>query len=109
MGDATCGQESGDRLSDRGLRSCGDKEPCLPVCRRQVEPHAQIPRCGDRIDETVKSDPSAEVLNYFGLGRTIGFQAAVPNTSDGKHPESSHQLIVRSVLRTAHSVARVKT
>ena len=27
---------------------------------------------------------------------TIGFQAAVSDTSGGKHPESSHQLIVRS-------------
>jgi len=29
------------------------------------------------------------------LSRTIGFQAAVLDTSDGKHLESSHQLIVR--------------
>jgi len=33
----------------------------------------------------VKSDRSAEVLHHFGLGRTIGFQAAVSDTSDGKH------------------------
>ena len=70
----------------------------FPVCRRQVEPHAQIPRCVDGIgEETVKSDRSAEVLHHFGLGRTIGFQAAVSDTSDGKHPEFSHvQLIVGS-------------
>jgi len=44
----------------------------------------------------VKSDRSVVVLHHLGLGRTIGFQAAVANTSSGKHPESSHQLIVRS-------------
>jgi len=33
----------------------------------------------------VKSDRSTEVLHHFGLGRTIGFQAAVSDTSDGKH------------------------
>jgi len=69
----------------------------LPVCRRQVEPHAQIPRCVDGIgDATVKSDRSAEVLRHFGLGRTIGFQTAASDTSGRKHPESSHQLTVRS-------------
>jgi len=41
----------------------------------------------------MKSDRSAEVLHQFGLGRTIGFQAAVSDTSGGKHPESSHQLM----------------
>jgi len=71
--------------------------PCLPVCRRRVEPHAQIPRCVDGIgDGTVKSDRSVVGLHHFGLGRTIGFQAAVSDTSGEKHPESSHQLIVRS-------------
>jgi len=44
----------------------------------------------------VKSDRSVVVLHHLGLGRTIGFQAAVANTSSGKHPESPHQLIVRS-------------
>jgi len=44
----------------------------------------------------VKSDRSVVVLHHFGLGRTIGFQAAVSDTTGGKHPESSHQLIVRS-------------
>ena len=44
----------------------------------------------------MKSDRSAEVLHHFGLGRTIGFQASVSDTSDGKQPESSHRLIVRS-------------
>jgi len=39
------------------------------------------------MDGTVKSDRSAEVLHHFGLGRTIGFQAAVC-TSGGKHPVS---------------------
>jgi len=34
----------------------------------------------------VKSDRSAEVLHHFGLGRTIAFQAAVSDTSVGKHP-----------------------
>ena len=69
----------------------------MPVCCRQVEPHAQIRRCVDGIgDGTVKSDRSVVVLHHFGLGHTIGFQAAVSDTSGGKHPESSHQKIVRS-------------
>jgi len=55
---------------------------------RPVEPHVQIPRCVDGIgDETVKSDQSVVLLHHFGLGRTIGFQAAVSDTSGGKHPE----------------------
>jgi len=62
-----------------------------------VEPRAQIPKCVDGIgDGIVKSDRSVVVLHHFGLGRTIGFQAAVSDTSGGKHPEFSHQLIVRS-------------
>ena len=44
----------------------------------------------------MKSDRSAEVRYHFGLGRTIGFQAVVSDTSGGKHPESSHQVIVSS-------------
>ena len=43
----------------------------------------------------MKSDRSVVVLHRFGLGLTIGFEAAVWDTSRGKHPESS-QLIVRS-------------
>ena len=67
------------------------------MCRRQVEPHAQIPRCVDGIgDGTVKSDRSVVVLYHFELGHTVGFESAVSDTSGGKHPESSHQLIVRS-------------
>jgi len=59
--------------------------------------YAQIPRCVDGIgDGTVKSDRSVVVLRNFGLGRTIGFQAAVSDTSGGKHPESSYHLIERS-------------
>jgi len=38
----------------------------------------------------MKSDRSDEVLHHFGLGCTIGFQAAVSDTSGGKHPETSH-------------------
>ena len=57
----------------------------------------KIPRCVDGIgDGTEKSDRSVVVLHHFGLDRTIGFQAAVLDTSGGKHPESSHQLVVRS-------------
>ena len=90
VGDATCGQEV-----SWAIRWCGAKQPCLPVWRRQVEPHAQIPRCVNGIgDGTVKSDRSVVVLHYFGLGRTIRFQAALSDTSGGKHPESSHQLMV---------------
>ena len=38
----------------------------------------QIPRCVEGIGYgTVKSDRSVVVLHYFGLGHTIGFQAAV--------------------------------
>ena len=44
--DATCGQEVG-----WVMRWCGAEEPCLPVWRRQVEPHAQIPRCIDGIGD----------------------------------------------------------
>jgi len=33
----------------------------------------------------VKSDQSAEVLHYFGLGRTIGFQAAVSEIVSSDH------------------------
>ena len=44
----------------------------------------------------MKSERSLVVLHHFGLGRTIGFQSAVSDTSGGKHPESSHQLIVKS-------------
>ena len=52
----------------------------------------------------MKSDRSAVVLHHFGLGRTIRFQAAVSDTSGGKHPESSHQLIARPrCLRAAYS------
>ena len=40
----------------------------------------------------MKSDRSIVVLHHFGLGRTVRFQAAVSDTSGGKHPESSHQL-----------------
>jgi len=36
----------------------------------------------------VKSDRSAKVLHHLGLGRTIGFQAAVSDTSRGNHTES---------------------
>jgi len=79
------------------IRLCIAEEPCLPVCRRQVEPHAQIPRCVDGIgDETMKLDRSVVVLRHFGLGPTIGFQAAVSDTSGGKHLESLHQLILTS-------------
>ena len=57
----------------------------------------KICRCVDKIgDGIVKSDRSVVVLHHFGLSRTIGFQAAVSHTFDGKHPETSHQLIVRS-------------
>jgi len=44
----------------------------------------------------VNSDRSIVVLHHFGLGHTIGFQAAVSDTFGGKHLESSHKLIVRS-------------
>ena len=60
VGDAMCGQEVG-----WVIRWCGAEEPCLPVCRRQVEPHAQIPRCVDGTwDGTVKSDRSVVVLHH---------------------------------------------
>ena len=36
------------------------------------------------------------VVHHFELGRIIRFQAAVSDISGGKHPESSHQLIVKS-------------
>jgi len=79
------------------LRLRGAEEPCLPLCR-QLEPHVQIPRCVDGIrDRAMKSHLSVVVvLRHVGLGRTIGFQAAVSGTSGGKPSESSHQLIVKS-------------
>jgi len=43
-----------------------------------------------------QTGPCTVVLHHFGLCRTIGFQAGVSDTSGVKHPESSHQLIVRS-------------
>jgi len=55
------------------------------VCRSQVEPHAQIAKCVDGIgDGIVKSDRSVVVVHHFGLGRTVGFQAAVSDTSGEK-------------------------
>ena len=79
------------------IRLHGAEEPCLPVCRHQAEPHAQILRCIDGIgDRTVKSDQSVVVLHHVGLSHTIRFLAAVSETHGGKHPQSSHQLIVRS-------------
>ena len=49
----------------------------------------KICRCVDKIgDGIVKSDRSVVVLHHFGLGHTIRFQAAVSDTSGGKHPES---------------------
>jgi len=75
------------------IRCCGAEEPRLPVCRRQVEPHAQIPRCVDGIgDGTVKSDQTVVALHHFGLGRTIRFQAVVSETSGGKHPQFLRKL-----------------
>ena len=63
-----------------------------------VEPHAQIPRCIDRMrDGTVKSDQSVKVAYFIisdSVDRTIGFQAAVSDISDGKHLESFRQLTV---------------
>jgi len=54
------------------IRLRGAEQPCLPVCRRQVEPHAQIQKCVDGIgDGTVKSDRSVVVLHHFGLGRRL--------------------------------------
>jgi len=71
-------------------------KPCLPR------------RVGRTGDWTVKPDWTVVVeLHYFGLGRTIGFQAAVSDTSGGKHPESSHQLTVRSRCLW-HTVKKVK-
>ena len=61
--------------------------------------HAQIQKCVDEIDGTVKSDRSVVVFQYFGLNPTIGFQADVSDASGGKHPESSHQLIAVALLR----------
>jgi len=53
----------------RHVRSGGrlSEEPCLPVCRRQVEPHVQILRCVDGIgDGTVKS-----LLFGYSESRTV--------------------------------------
>jgi len=62
-------------------------------------------------DGTVKSDRSVVVLHHFRLGRTIRFQAAVSDTSGGKHPESSHQPIIRSgyIQNLVSSVMRLSS
>ena len=53
----------------------------------------------------MKSDRSAEVLRHFGLGRTIGFQAAVSDTSGGKRPVSDLYDLVTElhVKKVAHT------
>ena len=72
------------------------------VCRHQVEPHAQIPRCVDGIgDGTVKSNRSVVVVHHFGLVRIIRFQAAVSDTSGGKHPDSSHWRTVKQTKQVS--------
>ena len=55
----------------RSIERClhGAKEQCLPVCRRQVQPYAQIHKCVDGIgDGTVKSDES---VVYFITSNSI--------------------------------------
>ena len=59
------------------------------------------------MDGTVKSDQSIIVLHHFGLGHTIGFQAAVSDISDGKHPESSGQLTSRCLQHIVTLIRQV--
>ena len=66
-----------------------------PSSSRATCPNTEMRR-RDRRYGTVKSDRSVVVVHHFKVGCTIGFQAAVSDTSGGKHPESTHQLIVRS-------------
>jgi len=54
---------------------------------RATCPHTEMRR-RDIGDGTVKTDRSVVVLHHLGLGHTIGFQAAISDTSGGKHPES---------------------
>ena len=58
-------------------------------------------------DGTVKSDRSVVVLHHFGLGRTIGFQAAL-KTLLVKASRSSHQLNVRCLRGGAGGTCRTE-
>jgi len=58
-------------------------------------PNTEMRRRDRRYDSEVRP-VRCIVLHHFGLSRTIGFQAAVSDTSGAKHPQFSHQLIVRS-------------
>ena len=81
VGDARCSQ-----VVTRVIHLCGAEEPCLPVYHCQVEPHAQIPRCVNRIgDGTVKSDRSIVVLHHFKLGHTIRFQTLLAESIQNPH------------------------
>ena len=74
VGDATCGLEVGWMI-----RWCRAEEPCLPVCRHQAKPHAQIQKCIDRIgDGTVKSDWSIVILL---CAYERAFPTGLPSTS----------------------------
>ena len=61
---------------------------------RATCPNTEMRRRDRRWDCEVRPVRCSSLHHHFGLGRTIGFQAAVSDTSDEKHPESSYQLIV---------------
>jgi len=69
---------------------------CVTSSNRAMCPNTEMSRRDRRRDSEVRPVYCSSLLHHFGLGRTIGFQAAVSDTSGGKHPESTHQLIVRS-------------
>jgi len=74
---------------------------------RATCPNTEMRRRDKRWDCEVRPVRCSSLLHHFGLGRTIGFQAAVSDTSGGKHPKSSHQLIVRSRC-LSHIVTQTK-
>jgi len=80
------------RLSDTLMWSWRAMFAGVPSSSRATYANTEMRRRDRRWDSEVR--PVRCILHHFGLGRTIGFQAAVPDTSGGKH--SSHQLIVRS-------------
>ena len=89
-----CHVRSGGRLRDALTRSQRAIFACVSSSSQATCQNTEVSRRDGY--GTVKSDRSALVLHHFGLGRTIGFQAAVPVTSAGKHLESFRQLLLRA-------------
>jgi len=68
-----------------GIAVATSKESCLPVCRHQAEPHAQIQKSIDRIgDGTATSDQSVAVLHHFRLRHFWWKASRVLTSADSK-------------------------